>query len=93
MFLEARFKRGSATKNRLTPFIPLKGDMATYHRCEYGKGHWPPLRGGRGVIQLEEELMQENLPLWVKNHAFKSMDKQNKQLKYSAIYFFQQTLM
>jgi len=36
--------------------------------------------------------MQENLPLWVKNHAFKSMDKQNKQLKYSAIYFFQKTL-
>jgi hypothetical protein len=51
-----------------------------------------PIEGGRGVIQLEEELMQENLPLWVKNHAFKSMDKQNKQLKYSAIYFFQQTL-
>jgi len=45
------------------------------------------------VIQLEEELMQENLPLWVKNNAFKSMDKQNKQLKYSAIYFFQQTLI
>jgi len=37
-----------------------------------------PIEGGRGVIQLEEELMQENLPLWVKNHAFKSMDKQNK---------------
>jgi hypothetical protein len=48
MFLEARFKRGSATKNRLTPFIPLKGDIATYHRCEYGKGHWPPLRGQGG---------------------------------------------
>jgi len=48
MFLEARFKRGSATKNRLTPFIPLKGDMATYHRCEYSKGYWPPLRGAGG---------------------------------------------
>jgi hypothetical protein len=49
MVLEARFKRGWATHNRLTPLIPLKGDNATHHRYEYGKGHWPPLRD-RGVI-------------------------------------------
>jgi len=47
-----------------------------------------PIEGGRGVIQLEEELMQENLPLWMKNHAFKTMDKQNKQLNYSVLYDF-----
>jgi hypothetical protein len=37
MVLEARFKRGWATHNHLTPLIPLKGDIATHHRCEYGK--------------------------------------------------------
>jgi len=63
--------------NRLTPFIPLKGDNATCHRFEYGIWHLPPLRG-LGVIQLEEGLMQENLPLLEKSHAFESMDKQNK---------------
>jgi|GEM_PF-2604929 len=39
MVLEARFKRGSATHYRLTPFIPLKGDIATCPGCEYGKWH------------------------------------------------------
>jgi len=58
MVLGARFKRGSATRNRLTPFIPPKGYNTTYHRCKYGKGHWPPFEGGRGEIQLEEELRQ-----------------------------------
>jgi hypothetical protein len=33
-------------------------------------------------MQKEEGSMQENLPLWVKSHAFKTMDKQNKQLKH-----------
>jgi hypothetical protein len=41
-----------------------------------------PHRGGQGVMQKEEGSMQENLPLWVKSHAFKTMDKQNKQLKH-----------
>jgi len=48
MVLEARFKRGSATQIRFTPLIPLKGDNATYHRCEYGIWHLPPLRGQGG---------------------------------------------
>ncbi len=39
MILEARFKGKPAIHNHLTPFIPLKGDVATHHRCEYGKGH------------------------------------------------------
>jgi hypothetical protein len=33
MVLEARSERGWATPKRLTPLIPLKGDMATYHHC------------------------------------------------------------
>jgi len=39
MVLDARSERGLATQNHLTPFIPLKGDNAPYHRCEYGKWH------------------------------------------------------
>jgi hypothetical protein len=54
MVLEARFQRGSATQNRLTPLIPPKGDILSYHRCEYGK---LPLRGAGG-IQKEGRLMQ-----------------------------------
>jgi len=48
MVLEVRFKRGSATQNRLTPLIPLKGVIATSHHCEYGNWHWAPLRGAGG---------------------------------------------
>jgi hypothetical protein len=48
MILEARFKGKSAIHNRLTPLIPIKGDIPPYHRCEYGKWHWPPLRGAGG---------------------------------------------
>jgi hypothetical protein len=33
MVLEARSERGWATPKRLTPLIPLKRDMATYHHC------------------------------------------------------------
>jgi hypothetical protein len=39
MVLEARSERGSATQNLLTHLIPLKGYIATYHCCEYGKWH------------------------------------------------------
>jgi hypothetical protein len=48
MVLDACFKRGSATQNRLTPLIPLRGDIATGHRCEYVKVYWPPSRGQGG---------------------------------------------
>jgi hypothetical protein len=48
MVFEARFKMGIGHRDRLTPLIPLKGDNDTYPRSEYGKGHWPPLRGGGG---------------------------------------------
>jgi hypothetical protein len=36
MVLEARFKRGLSTQNRISPLIPLKGDVTTQHCCEYG---------------------------------------------------------
>jgi hypothetical protein len=49
MILQARFKGKSAIHNRLTPLIPLKGDIATYHRSACGKGHWPLLRGAGGI--------------------------------------------
>jgi hypothetical protein len=48
MVLEARFKRGLATPNRLNPLIPIKGGYASYHRCGYGKWHLPPLKGQGG---------------------------------------------
>jgi hypothetical protein len=51
-----------------------------------------PIEGGMGVRQLEEGLMQDHLPLWVKSQAFRLMDKKNKQLKYIIINFFQHTL-
>jgi hypothetical protein len=54
MVLEAPFKRGSATHNRPTPFIPLKGGIATYHRCEYCQWHCSIERGQGGDVRSEK---------------------------------------